>query len=90
MLATLPAVRSSPRNGPRAKKRSFLSKYQCVMPAKSCPPGEQPGGGLKVIYYQWVVPPHKHHVLRRVRPLAGDTSRPPPQPLSNHHQKEVL
>jgi hypothetical protein len=89
MLATLPAVCSSPHNDPRAKKLSFLSIYQCVMPAKSCSPGEQPGGGLKVIYYQWVVPAAQTPRLTTCSPLAGDTSRPSPQPPSNHHQKEA-
>lgn len=88
MLATLPAIFSSPHSGKRAGKCRFLHLYQRVMPAKFCSPGEQPGGALKAQYYQWVMAAAQNHVLRRVR-LGGRHVESANPTLSNHHQKEA-
>lgn len=90
MLATLPAVCSPPHSGHGTENRRFPLQYQSIMPAKSCSPGKQPGGGLKLLYYHRLMPAAAKPRLTTCSPLAGDTSSPSTQPLSSHHQKEAL
>ena len=90
MLATVPAVCSSPHTGQSAGKHHFSLQYQGIMPARSCSPSEQRGGGLKVLYFHIVMPAAPTPRLTTCSPLAGDTSRSSRNPLSRHHQKEAL
>ena len=89
MLAALPATCCSPEPQKNPENPSFSKRNQNVMPAQSCPPGGQRGGGLEIINFQWVMPAASVPRLTTCSPLADDTSRPSKTLPSNHHQKEV-
>ena len=75
MPAILPAVCCPPCLRKKPKKRHFLKHIQWFVPAKSCSPGAQLGGGLKSVINQLFMPAAPNQRLTTCSPLADDTSR---------------